>query len=60
MAAYVPDGELQESDLADVLHGISAVLTRYVDLEVSAVAPRYWIAGEEDGNIVIEESSPSR
>jgi len=60
MAAYVPDGELQESDLADVLHGISAVLTRYVDLHLGAGAPRHWIASEEDRSIVIEESSPSR
>jgi hypothetical protein len=58
MAAYFPDDPPSDEELNTPLRLMRAILRRYAGMDLPNLPDRYWVAGEENGLIVVEESTP--
>jgi hypothetical protein len=58
IATHLPDGPLTGAEAATPLSVIRALLGRYTGLDLPTPRPRFWVAHEDDGRIVLQEIRP--
>ena len=60
MATYLPDGDPADAEASTPVRLMRTFLRRYAGLEVPHLPDRFWVAREDGGLIVVEESTPFR